>query len=244
MVSPYLTSIEDVLRSAKQHGLELDVKSARANISGMDFFAVFARDNEGTEWVLRSPRRAEVVERARHERRVLDLVRPRLPVAVPEWRIHSSELIAYPKLLGVPAGEIDLEAKAYAWNINHEELSSAFIQSTADALVAIHAVDYADATAADFDTPDISNVRKKISEQINQVRRKIGVADRLWQRWQTWLSTDEFWRHKPTFVHGDFHAGHMIIDEGERLTGILDWTEGEVGDPAIDFAAFQMVFGV
>jgi hypothetical protein len=41
--------------------------------------------------------------RASIERRALEWVRPRLPVSVPVWRVHTPELIAYPKLVDVPS---------------------------------------------------------------------------------------------------------------------------------------------
>ncbi|WP_375535061.1 hypothetical protein [Alteribacillus sp. HJP-4] len=43
--------------------------------SGMDFTVVFGRDQEGSKWVLRSPRRGVVLERAEAEYRALKLIR-------------------------------------------------------------------------------------------------------------------------------------------------------------------------
>lgn len=42
----------------------------------------------------------------------------------------------------------------------------------------------------------------------------------------------------PVTVHGDLDAGHVLVDPvTRRLTGILDWTDAEPGDPALDHAA-------
>jgi macrolide phosphotransferase len=243
MNAPRLATVEELLAAARRHGLELDPQGARASEAGLDFFAVFARDPAGTEWVARSPRRADVVERARHEARVLAFVAPRLPAAVPDWRIHSDELIAYPKLAGTPAGEIDPEAKAYVWHIDPQALPAALVRTTAEALAALHAIDHASIAAAGFPVPDMAGVRAKIAGQMAQVRREIGVSDELWRQWQTWLAADDLWPARPGFIHGDFHPGHMLVDAGMRLIGILDWTEGEVGDPTTDLASFQMIFG-
>jgi aminoglycoside phosphotransferase (APT) family kinase protein len=39
-------------------------------------------------------------------------------------------------------------------------------------------------------------------------------------------------------VHGDLDPGHVLVDpDTRRLTGILDWTDAEPGDPALDHAA-------
>lgn len=231
-------SIDDVLNAARRHGLELDAAGARASDAGLDFFAVFARDHEGREWVVRLPRRDDVVARAAHEARVLAFVKPRLPVAVPDWRIYAPDVIAYPKLAGVPAGEIDPEAKAYVWHIDPKALSRNFIQTTATMLATLHAI-----TPVGFDVPRMSVVRAKLAASMEQVRQAFGVPDVLWRRWQTWLASEDLWPTRATFIHGDFHAGHMLVDTEERLIGVLDWTEGGVGDPAVDLAGFQMVFG-
>ena len=40
-------------------------------------------------------------------------------------------------------------------------------------------------------------------------------------------------------IHGDFAAEHILHDpEHRRLTGIIDWSEMALSDPAIDLAAF------
>lgn len=34
--------------------------------------------------------------------------------------------------------------------------------------------------------------------------------------------------------HGDLHPGQLLFDAGHRLSGILDWDEACIGDPAFD----------
>jgi hypothetical protein len=41
------------------------------------------------------------------------------------------------------------------------------------------------------------------------------------------------WQGRPVWVHGDLHAGNVLVDEG-RITSILDWGCSGVGDPAVD----------
>lgn len=42
----------------------------------------------------------------------------------------------------------------------------------------------------------------------------------------------------PVTVHADLDPGHVLVDpDTRRLTGILDWTDAEPGDPAVDHAA-------
>jgi aminoglycoside phosphotransferase (APT) family kinase protein len=40
--------------------------------------------------------------------------------------------------------------------------------------------------------------------------------------------------HANTVVHGDFYALHLIVDEANRLTGVIDWDDAHLSDPAAD----------
>lgn len=45
-----------------------------------------------------------------------------------------------------------------------------------------------------------------------------------------------------TFIHNDL-AGHNILWNGERLTGVIDWDHATVSDPAFDYAALGNWYG-
>ncbi|XXT21210.1 phosphotransferase [Sorangium sp. So ce429] len=65
----------------------------------------------------------------------------------------------------------------------------------------------------------------------------------VWVRWQRWLADDALWPRHVALVHGDLHPGHMLVGEGGRMTGILDWTEAHLGDPSSDSALIAGAFG-
>ena len=85
----------------------LQVGEIERNDLGLDFLAAFMTDETGQAWVLRNPRRPDVLPRAENEARVLGLLKGRLPVEVPDWRIVTPELIAYPPLAGTTAVTVD-----------------------------------------------------------------------------------------------------------------------------------------
>lgn len=100
--------IKEILKLAKSHQLLLDQASLQFNESGLDFRAVFARDKQGTDWVLRLSRRADVFPRTGIEKLALDLVNLHCrSFQAPNWLIYTDTLIAYKRLDGVPAGTID-----------------------------------------------------------------------------------------------------------------------------------------
>ncbi|WP_397327110.1 phosphotransferase [Paenibacillus oceani] len=43
--------------------------------------------------------------------------------------------------------------------------------------------------------------------------------------------------------HGDLHPPHILVDETQRVTGLIDWTEAEVADPGKDFVIYYALFG-
>jgi macrolide phosphotransferase len=44
-------------------------------------------------------------------------------------------------------------------------------------------------------------------------------------------------------VHGDLHPAHVLVDSGNRVAGLLDWTEAHIGDAATDFALLFATLG-
>ncbi|WP_308860238.1 phosphotransferase [Paenibacillus radicibacter] len=119
------------------------------NESGLDFLAVFGKTiSDQVPWVLRVPRRQDVIDTAAYEKKVLDLVSKHLPVSVPNWQVHTSELIAYPLLEGVPIATINLVIQNYEWYLDSSNLPQVFNQSLVEAMVALHRIDHEEARQA------------------------------------------------------------------------------------------------
>ncbi|MED1809326.1 macrolide 2'-phosphotransferase MphK [Bacillus subtilis] len=235
--------ITEILRLARSQGLTVHSENAQLNETGMDFQVVFAEDDTGMPWVLRKPRRSDVVERASAEGRTLAFLRANLTADVPDWRIHTPELIAYPMLKGTPAAGIDLEQKQYVWNMDHQPPSDHFILTLAEILAELHGVNPADAGQSGINVMSPEEVRRNIAESMDDVKNKLGVSEQLWQRWQAWINDDAYWPGFSVLIHGDLHPPHILINQNEHVTGLLDWTEAKVADPAKDFIFYQMLFG-
>ncbi|TVX89669.1 macrolide 2'-phosphotransferase [Paenibacillus agilis] len=235
--------VEEMVALAEKHGIHLRTEKVEINESGMDFLVAFATDTDGVKWVLRKPRRSDVLERADNEHRVLKLLKQHFPVAVPDWRIYTSELIAYPLLEGVPTAGVSLEVRNYEWNMDYEDLSPQFVDSLAQALAALHSIDHDVARAAGLRVKSPAEARETLAQHMERVKQEIGVSEELWDRWQKWMTDDSYWPPHSVLVHGDLHPPHIIIDEQQRVTGLLDWTEAEVANPGTDFVLYCAVFG-
>ncbi|MGG6293625.1 macrolide 2'-phosphotransferase [Leptolyngbya sp. AN02str] len=238
-----IKSQQEVLELAHKNGLTLRESSLQFNESGLDFQVVLATDNAGERWVLRLPRRDDVLPSIDQEKRTLELIAPLLSVEVPQWTVCSDELIAYPALNGVPMGTIDPEAKAYRWEIAPANIPDRFHQSLAKGLASLHQISLERVRASGLPVKTAEAIRADMKQRMDAVKSEFGVGQTLWERWQNWLHNDEMWMQETTLIHGDLHAGHILIDEQAQATGFIDWTEASVADPARDFVAHYRTFG-
>lgn len=232
-----------ILTLAQRHGLALNSASLQTDESGLDFQVAIAQTQDSASWLLRIPRRPDVWALAQREQAILDRVRPSLPIQVPDWQIHTDELIAYPLLSGKPAGTIDPELQAYRWEIDAQNLPDTYLQSLGQALAALHGIEPGAVAKAGLETPSIAAIRTAWSERMARVKQVYPVNPQIWERWQRWLDNDTLWPKRTTLIHGDLHPGHILVDEQAQVTGFIDWTEARVDDPALDFVAHYRVFG-
>lgn len=231
---------DSIIALAARHGLKVRDEIVVENV-GLDFLVAFATANDGERWVLRIPRRADVIDRARHEARVLQTIRPQLPVAVPDWRIHSAELIAYPRLAGTPAITMDPTSMQPIWHLDRD--NPQFVETLGAFLSALHGIAHETIAAAGLSVRDIDEVRAARVDVLDRVQRELGIGEDLSQRWRKWLDDDRSWPSQAVMTHGDLYVAHTLIDEHSRVVGVLDWSEAAINDPTIDFIHHLAGFG-
>lgn len=227
----------DILALARTHQLDLEPDSLTIIEMGLDFRVVLATDAAGTRWVLRIPRYPSVMDRAAAEARVLEVVARHLSVAVPDWQIHTRELIAYPLLPGVPGLELTDHGEP-VWNVDAS--SPVYVDNLAGILTQLHAIpatEVAD-TGIPIRTPE--EVRESWMADIDRVAGEFAVRAELLRRWRAWVEEDTYWPEHTVLTHGEIYPGHALVEDG-RITGIIDWTTARVGDPAADLMMQQLI---
>ncbi|PSL42963.1 macrolide phosphotransferase [Salsuginibacillus halophilus] len=232
---------ESIKNLARKYGLHVQI--GEVNESGLDFATAAGVDETGKRWLCRVPLRDDVKAGIHREKQVLQAVRPQLSVEAPDWQIAEEDFIAYPLLSGVPAGTIDAEAGAYAWQLTVDPLSDHFIETLASGLASLHHVSKQNVAGAGINLRTIQDVRTRQLERIGEVKQSFVVSEQLDAKWLCWIHDDKFWPSETTVIHGDMHPGHMIIDDEERVTGFIDWTEVDISDPAIDLVGYYHTFG-
>ena len=209
----------DLIELAQKYGLILQ-GDLTLNEIGLDFRVAFARDTHGTDWVLRIPRREDVLRRTVQESRTLTLVKQFLPVEVPNWKIYKPDLIAYPRLSGRPAVAVDMEKGEHKWQIDLE--SPHFGRSFGETLAALHGIDTGLANEARLKISSPEKIRQDIHDDIERVNKEIGVGPELLARWNRWLDYERLWNFVPSVVHGDIHQAHLLVNDESTITGVLD----------------------
>ena len=236
--------MKQIKEITKKHNIILKEETMQFNESGLDFQVVFAQDESGIDWVLRLPRREDVMPRTKVEKQALDLVNQYAKsFQAPNWIIYTDELIAYKKLSGVPAGTIDHNIGNYVWEIDINNIPESFHKSLGRVLAELHSIPSDKATELGLVVQTPEEVRISMKQRMDDVKAKFGVGENLWNRWQAWINDDEVWPMKTGLIHGDIYAGHTMIDKDANVIGLIDWTEAKVTDISNDFVFHYKAFG-
>ncbi|WP_243793427.1 macrolide 2'-phosphotransferase [Saccharopolyspora gloriosae] len=222
---------------AREHGL--DVRINEVNETGWDFRVHLATARDGTRWVLREPRRAEVAERIGTEERLLAVLRPLLPVELPRWEVCAPDLIAYRRLAGEPLAAEDPITVAMPRLVVREH----YLARLGEVIAALHEVPPAAVAATGIDVRGPERLRAEIRSQLADGGNALDLPRPLVSRWRRWLDDDRHWPDEGVPVHRDLSPNHTLVDGTGALTGLLDWADAGIDDPVNDFAAPLAAFG-
>jgi aminoglycoside phosphotransferase (APT) family kinase protein len=200
---------------------------------------------DGT-WVFRFPRRRLAVPGFRRELAVLPRIATRLPLPVPEpefvsadddpvdpWPFAGARLLPGRELAdtGLPDGE--RRAAAAAVGAFLRELHAAATRETAPAGLPL------DPMGRAWPRARVDDSRTQLRQLVEQgtwagdpgVPALLADAERL-----------DAPARPAVLVHGDLHVRHVLLDDGGRAVGVLDWGDVCLADPAVDLALAYTAF--
>jgi aminoglycoside phosphotransferase (APT) family kinase protein len=103
-----------------------------------------------------------------------------------------------------------------------------------DALVDLHAVDYAAAGLGDFGKP-VGYIERQVTGWTKRYFDSQTDDIPAVTEGNAWLAAHLPAEGAPALIHNDFKFDNVIYDAGlERITGVLDWEMATVGDPLMD----------
>lgn len=231
---------QEIQNLTEKHGLVI-TDDINFNDMGIDFRVGIVTDINGQKWILRIPRREDMSVQIEEEKHILDLVKKHLSVEVPDWRIANHELIAYPLLTDKPALTFDANTYEVTWNMDKE--SPNYVPSLAKVLLELHGISESEVKEKELKIKSSSEIRKEIEDQLKLVKAEIGISNELETRYKNWLDNERLWPAFSKFIHADLYAGHILTNEKNEVSGIIDWTTAHMGDIAMDFSGHLKVFG-
>ena len=186
-------------------------------------------------YVFRFPRRPIAVDLITREARVLPVLAPRLPLAipVPAFVGQPSERFGwpfsgYPMLGGRTACAAALDERA------RREAA----EPLARFLAALHSI-----PPGDLDLPGDEIGRLDLARRLPEARARLEeigqlqlVADPRPLPRILETASEAIPPRTGVLVHGDVYALHLLVDAESRVTGVIDWGDVHLGDPAVDLA--------
>lgn len=212
----------------------LDARDVRADQhSSTDFDLAIVTDDERRRWVVRAPLHAGAGAALEAELALLAALEAHvdggtLPFDVPRLAGSAAlpeggRAIVYPALRG---SEVRLESLR-----GGPGLAAALGRTIA----AIHELPTSVVENAGLPVYEAHAYRDRRQSEVDEAARTGKVPTVLLRRWESKLEDVGLWRFRPTVVHGDLTASHVLTDS-HLITGVLGWGEAKVADPADDLA--------
>lgn len=217
---------------------------------GWDSVACLANDDV----VFRFPKRPEVAGRLALESRLLPELASRLPLPIPNFTFVSKPksrsypylFAGYSRLPGITQADWPEEIFGEDW----------WKASLGDFLTALHAFPVERAAELGVSFVNFTGTagpsaswRDALEDFYGVVRQKISPLladerqDRVAAYFEDFLDVDGNFEFAPVLLHGDLAEDHVLTDPARRqLTGIIDFGDVCLGDPAYDVSAAVLPF--
>ncbi|UCE95722.1 MAG: phosphotransferase [Candidatus Bathyarchaeota archaeon] len=181
--------------------------------------------------IFRFPKRSERQRATKMEINLLPELAKALSVQIPDFKFigkHNKEtFVGYRKILGVPL---------VSYNYNRGDLAN----QLAKIITEIHHFPVHLASKLEVPRPDW---RMEYEKFYNWIKDKAfplmneALQERAVLVWEGFLENEDNFTFEPVFIHRDLSGDQHILCNPERheITGIIDWEDSCIGDPAIDF---------
>jgi len=176
---------------------------------GFDFKVVLVDDR----WVIRIPRREQVLSALEQEIVLLPELEAALPVAVPHFEhiSHDPPFVVYPLIRGTPLIDEDPDGvREFLESLHHVQT---------DALPP---------------TDWIASYIEQCAKFTELVLPLLSPDERSHAQ-ALFAEVETLTGFDPCVTHSDLGAEHLLVRDG-RLVGVIDWGDARLGDPALDYS--------
>jgi aminoglycoside phosphotransferase (APT) family kinase protein len=196
----------------------------------------------GGTYVFRFPRRTIAVELIEREVALLPLIAPSLPAPIPVPCFAGSPANGYPWPF---AGYRHLDGTTVC-ALPDAAGGEALARGLGAFVRALHAIDPSEAMARGLPPDQLGRLAHERRFAMARDRLAGLHARGIVEDPQPLL--DEMREIAPRpgegalrIVHGDLYARHVLVDEHGELSGVIDWGDMHLGDPALDLAVANLV---
>ena len=204
--------------------------------------------------IFRFPKRTDDAERLALETRLLPELAPLLPLPIPQFTFISKPkskrfpylFVGYESLPGITQNDWPEEIVGEDW----------WKEALGDFLTALHAfpLDRAAHLGAGFinfagTAGPHASWRESLEDFYSVVRRKVTPLlpddrqDAVAAYFEDFLDTDRFFDFEPVLLHADLAEDHVLLDPAtKKVTGIIDFGDACLGDPAYDVNSAVLPF--
>ena len=218
---------KSILPSAKFKQVKLIPSEGRGPVN-----SALLTDTDGIQYVVRESKNAKGNLELATETQALRAVKAAgtLPFNLPNLVAEST---------GPSGNTLQVLEFVYGSNINFDSLraTSPLISSIGKALASIHALRADAIRQAGMPEYSATDVRESRLAELDRAASTGRIPASLLQRWESALEDLDLFRFQPTVIHGNFVSAN-VLELGDEVSGVLGWSNLEVGDPASDFIGF------
>ncbi|MGK0535163.1 aminoglycoside phosphotransferase family protein [Bacillus sp. 'calajunan'] len=222
----------------------LSIHSYKQNEEGWDNVAVIVND----ELLFRFPRKQEYAMRIPLEKELCIILSHLLQeIEVPKYHLFYKKdtdtipLCSYYTLIhGEPF------KKEIVTKLEKKELE-VIITQLATFLAALHSIPLKRVKALEFPIEKTLTYWKELQTKLTQyltnslTSYQKSALNCLFENFFTCIDTSTF---QKTIIHADFTHHHILFDhQNKTISGIIDFGDAQIGDPAFDFAGLYYDFG-
>ncbi|MXQ52431.1 phosphotransferase family protein [Shimazuella alba] len=197
--------------------------------------------------IFRFPKYRSGIKQLKIEVEKLDMIRERVSLSIPNpiyRNMHQNKaecvFMGYPKIEGEPLtdrifNEID-KINIY-WEL---------AKQLTDFLKELHSIPVDVENNQEMGKmiyTEWSDLYKQIKEKLFPYMSKKGIY-RTEEHFKEFLGNKAHFDIHPVWIHGDFGTSNILYNsKRQRLSGIIDFSSFDLGDPAVDYAALLASYG-
>ncbi len=227
----------------RQKFSHLIIQTVKPITKGWDSFVLEVND----ELIFRFPMRDDVIEPLQREIRLLPVLERTLSTPIPHFAYIGQGNENYPYTF---VGYRKIQGRA----LDNPDITQGQLFALAPALAMflneLHSFSTTEATQSGVQEHTAVLWKEIYQERYIELQKRVfpsldaqlrGKSERLWENF---LNDKTLFTFQPKLIHRDLSGEHIFCGlERGVLTGVIDWGDVTIGDPAIDFVGLHWVGG-